>query len=238
MAASAIRHVNALDPQPDLVLFTGDLVDSGQAEQYDQLRVLLGELVAPYRLIPGNHDDREVVREAFFGERPADERLNAVVDLDPLQVILLDDVLPGSPSGELGPDQLAWLDETLAGVPGKPAVVALHHPPFRTAIEHMDRMGLVDAAAFEAVVRRHPQIEAVICGHLHRPITTRWAGTIAVTAPSVAHQVSLDLGPEAPATFTLEPPAILLHHWSSAGGLVSHLSYVGHYDGPYRFPHG
>jgi 3',5'-cyclic AMP phosphodiesterase CpdA len=237
LCAAAIDHVNKLDPAPDMVLVTGDLVDSGRHEQYAYLRSILSALRAPVRLLPGNHDDRLVIREIFFADRPATDRLSDVVDLDGLRLVLLDDVIPGSPSGELGGEQLEWLDTLLASEPDLPVIVALHHPPFATGIVHMDGMGLLDAAAFEAVIRRHPQVAAVIAGHLHRPITTTWAGTIAMTAPSVAHQVTLDFRVGAPATFSLEPPAMLLHLWTASSGLVSHVSYIGRYEGPFPFPH-
>jgi hypothetical protein len=88
----------------------------------------------------------------------------------------------------------------------------------------MDAMGLSDRDAFGAVVRRHNQVERVLCGHLHRPITARWAGTVAMTIPGVAHQVALDLRPSSDAALVLEPPAVALHLWTRDMGLISHLS--------------
>jgi hypothetical protein len=38
--------------------------------------------------------------------------------------------------------------------------------------------------------------------------------------------------------FTMEPPACQLHLWRPGVGLVSHTSYIGDYDGPYRFSDG
>jgi 3',5'-cyclic AMP phosphodiesterase CpdA len=238
LCAAAIDHINAMDPQPDLVLVTGDLVESGRPAQYAHFHSILSGLQAPVRFLPGNHDDRTVIRETFYSDRRTTDRLYDVVDLDGLRVVLLDDVIPGSPSGELGRDQLDWLDTLLSREPDLPVIVALHHPPFVTGIVHMDGMGLVDAGAFEAVIRRHPQVAAVVAGHLHRPIATRWAGTIAMTAPSVAHQVTLDLRFGARATFSLEPPAMLLHHWTPSCGVVSHVSYIDRYEGPFAFPRG
>ena len=54
--ARGVEHVNRLDPQPDLVLLTGDLVNEGRPEEYEHLRELLEPLRAPFHLVPGNHD--------------------------------------------------------------------------------------------------------------------------------------------------------------------------------------
>src|SRR5260370_38914657 len=65
MFAAAIAHLNGLDPRPDLVLLSGDLVDKGEADEYAHLRKLLAGLSIPILVIPGNHDDREALRQAF-----------------------------------------------------------------------------------------------------------------------------------------------------------------------------
>ncbi|MEK7996515.1 MAG: metallophosphoesterase, partial [Planctomycetota bacterium] len=55
----AVAHVNALDPRPDIVLATGDLVNDGGPEQYANLRRVLAPLDMPVFMIPGNHDARD-----------------------------------------------------------------------------------------------------------------------------------------------------------------------------------
>jgi len=117
-----------------------------------------------------------------------------------------------------------------------PTIVALHHPPFTTGIGHMDKVPL-DAASIRGlaeVIGRHRQVERVIAGHLHRPITVRFAGTVASTCPSPAHQVALDIAPDARDDFILEPPAYQLHWWSGSQ-LVTHTAYIGEFPGPYPF---
>jgi 3',5'-cyclic AMP phosphodiesterase CpdA len=91
----------------------------------------------------------------------------------------------------------------------------------------MDGIGLREGSAgLEAVLRRHPQVERVICGHLHRPIVRRFGGTVAMTVPSTAHQIVLDLRADAPATFRREPPGFAVHVLRD-GALVSHGVTVG-----------
>ncbi len=239
MLRAAIAEVNALRPRPDVVLATGDLTHAGAVEEYAMLRELLDELDAPVYLLPGNHDDRDNLR-AVFGDQDylpaAGEFLHYAVERFPVRLIGLDTVVPGRAGGELCGRRLAWLEETLAAAPDRPTVIFMHHQPFRTGIEHMDVIGLEGAEAFGRLVERHPRIERILCGHVHRPIQARWRGTLASTAPSTAHQVVLDLRPGAAGTFALEPPGYQVHFWSADTGIVSHTATIGRFDGPHSFP--
>ncbi|MGQ9366405.1 phosphodiesterase [Azospirillum sp. ST 5-10] len=236
--ARAVAAVNALDPAPDLVLLTGDLVDFGTDAEYGLLLELLQPLRAPLYAVPGNHDSRTGIARAFpdLARRSGgDAFFQYTVEDWPVRLVGLDTMRPGSGGGELCAGRLAWLDARLAERPDRPTIVFQHHPPFPTGIGHMDRIGLAGAAEEAAVIRRHPQVERVLCGHLHRPIQVRWAGTLASTAPSVAHQVALDLREAAPSAFVLEPPGFQLHLWRDDAGLVSHTAFVEGFDGPYPF---
>ncbi len=224
----AVQHLCRLDPLPDVVLCTGDLVDDGSPEEYATLVPLLAPLPMPCFLIPGNHDDRENLRAAFahHGYLPRQGFLHYAVDLGPLRLIALDTLVPGEPGGRLCPERLAWLDARLAEAPERPTLVMMHHPPFSTGIERMDQMGLEGSTGMAEVIRRHPQVERILCGHLHRPIVKRFANTVASTCPSTAHQVVLDLRRPGRLSIVDEPPACQLHLWSEELGLVSHTSYI------------
>jgi 3',5'-cyclic AMP phosphodiesterase CpdA len=113
----------------------------------------------------------------------------------------------------------------------------MHHPPFKTGIAHMDAVGLQNIGGFACVVAQHPQLERIVCGHLHRSIQTRFHGTLASTCPSTAHQVALDLRPAAPSAFRMEPPGYQLHHWTG-DQLITHTAFVGEFAGPYPFFEG
>src|SRR2546423_695674 len=58
MLARCVVEILRLPQRPDLVLATGDLTDSGRAEEYAHLRELLAPLPMPVYFIPGNHDER------------------------------------------------------------------------------------------------------------------------------------------------------------------------------------
>ncbi|MCP3144276.1 phosphodiesterase [Pyxidicoccus xibeiensis] len=224
----AVQHLIRMEPRPDAVLCTGDLVNDGLPEEYARLAALLKPLPMPWYVIPGNHDDREHLRAAFAhqGYLPAQGFLHYAVELGPLRLIGLDTHVPGEPGGRLCAERLAWLEARLAEAPGRPTLVFMHHPPFATGIHRADMMGLEGSDALAAVIARHPQVERVLCGHLHRPIVKRFAGTVASTCPSTMHQVALDLGLPGRLALVPEPPACQLHLWSEASGLVSHTSYI------------
>jgi hypothetical protein len=67
------------------------------------------------------------------------------------------------------------------------------------------------------------------------PAVQRIGGTVVVTCPSTAHEVVLDIRPDAPAVFDLGPPGFMLHHWDAAAGLRSHVVLIGDHAGPYFF---
>lgn len=235
----AIRHLEQLEPAPDVVLMTGDLTNDGDLATYREMAGMLATLAAPCYPLTGNHDDRALMREVFagLGCLPAEGPLHYVIDRFPVRLIALDTLVEGEAWGLLGEAQLAWLDARLAEAPAKPTLVALHHPPFATGIGHMDWSMLRDAAGLARVIERHPQVERVLCGHVHRSVQRRFAGTIAQIAPGVAHQIRLTLGPER-GPWICEPPGMLLHHWDGQD-LVSHVSMIGDYGPTGRFndPH-
>jgi len=228
--AQAVAHINSLDPSPDAVIASGDLTDHGRAEEYDLLREILADLIPPVFVIPGNHDRREVLLKAFAGEGYMPRRdapfVNYAIDRFPLRLIGLDTTVPEHHHGMMCEQRLRWLNDTLGARPDSPTLIFMHHPPFRTGVQWMDAAGLHGGRMMEEVVRRHPQVVRVACGHIHRPIHAAWGGTIASTSPSTCHQVPLNLTGQNGFEFTMEPRAVQLHVWDDSYGLISHLSYI------------
>jgi Icc protein len=237
----AVDSILRLPQQPDAVVITGDLTDFGRAAEYAHLRGLLARLNMPVYLMPGNHDDRAQLRASFprHAYLGASGFVQFSVAVGGLQLVALDTVVPGSSHGSLCAERLQWLANTLDQHRDRPVVIAMHHPPFTTLIGHMDDIGLLQGASeLEALVAQHPNVERIVCGHLHRGIQVRFGGTLAMTVPSPAHQVCLDLAPDAASAWTLEPPGFGLHALSSSGPLVSHTVASGRFAGPYPFHDG
>jgi Icc protein len=235
-----VAHLNALRPRPDVVVISGDLVDSGADEEYEHLERLLAPLDLPVVAIPGNHDTRESMRRAFPRQPYAapSGAMNFGMAVGGLDLILLDSSVPGAPHGLLEDATLVWLDQTLASSSSRPAFIFLHHPPFRAGIWHMDRQNLQSAGAFADILRRHSRVRMLSAGHVHRAATTRFAGIPATICPAPNHAVALDLAELQSPSFVLEPPAFHLHAWFQGedyGEIVTHVVPIGTFDGPHPF---
>jgi 3',5'-cyclic AMP phosphodiesterase CpdA len=143
-----------------------------------------------------------------------------------VRLLALDTLVDGKPYGELCTERLGWL-ETRLGEQDRPTVIFMHHPPFDCGIAAFDRAKLnIGSERLAEIVRRHPNVERVLCGHVHRPIQVRFAGTLASIAPATAHQATLDLRDEPRLSMMMEPPGLSLHRWHD-GTLVTHVSFIG-----------
>lgn len=236
--AAAIAHMNTLDPRPDLVLLSGDLVDHGHADEYRMLARLLAALEMPVLAIPGNHDEREAFKTAFTGQSwlPASGPINYVADdHGPVRIVALDVTLPGLHHGVVSEEGAAWLDRVLSAEPARPTIVMMHQPPFDTGIPYMDPYSCREGHRLAAVLARHPQVERLLCGHVHRVMQMRFGGTTLCTAPSTTTAIALQLRPDAKPASHIEPPAMLLHHWQEGTGLITHFVPIGTFPGPYPF---
>ncbi len=235
-----VAALNAFRPAPDFVVISGDLADTPVAEEYHYLVKLLAALKLPFAGIPGNHDGRDMMRAVFpkaayaFPSGP----LNQKIEVGQLDLVLLDSSVPGKPHGELDAPTLQWLDTTLGSSVDRPALVFLHHPPFVAGIWHMDRQNLNNAADLATVIRRHPRVQLVATGHVHRAALTLFAGVPCTICPAPNHAVDLDLDHLREPSFRVEPPAFHLHTWFAGEGfghVVTHQVPIGEFDGPHPF---
>jgi Icc protein len=235
-----VAALNEFAPRPDLVVISGDLADTPTAEEYEYLKRLLAPLGLPFVAIPGNHDSRELMRSAFPEAAYAfsSGALNQRVEIGGLDLVLLDSSIHGKPHGELDAPTLQWLEATLASSTERPALLFLHHPPFKTGIWHMDRQNLRNADELAVIVRRHPRVQLIAAGHVHRATLAMFAGVPVTICPAPNHAVDLDLEQLREPSFKVEPPAFHLHSWFAGegfGSVVAHQVPIGMFDGPHPF---
>ena len=111
MLAKAVAHLQALPQKPDLLVITGDLVDQGHPDEYSHLNEILAPIDTPLLLVPGNHDDRKVMVDAFSNVLVKPEtdfwHFSYQAPHWPIRIIGLDTVNTGQSSGLLCSDRLA-----------------------------------------------------------------------------------------------------------------------------------
>lgn len=192
--AAVNRHIS----DADRLIVTGDLTHDEQLETYQLLKDRLGHWSSKLRVVPGNHDNRSLMR-AVFGERiePLGERNVFVEDTHGWRLIGLDSHVPGKPFGALGAEQLAWLERELRQASPSPICLFLHHPPVSVGSIWLDQIGLKDAESFCELVRRFPHVWAVCCGHIHQEFEDAIGDAAVFATPSTGVQFR-------PGTETLE----------------------------------
>jgi Icc protein len=226
---AVVAAVAALDPEPDAVVATGDLVRSGTPAEYERVRELLAPLRIPVHVLPGNHDDREALRAALLPDQLLGPSgfVQYTTRVGPLRLVVCDTTEPGQDGGRLCPERMDWLARELTADRETPTVIAMHHPPLVTGIRAMDAIGLDDPtrAELDDILWLAPNIRRVLAGHVHRAILATCGGCPVFTCPSTDVAIGLDLADGA-ALFVLdEPPAFALH-LAVNDGLTTHIQPV------------
>lgn len=203
---ACVADINRNHADAALVIFTGDLSETGEAVTYRALAEQLAELVPPFRLMLGNHDDRDAFLRVFDRVRPEEGFVQSVEDTPEGRLIMLDTLLPGRPEGRLDEVRLHWLQRRLDEAGDRPVFLFTHHPPFPIHMPLLDRMGIIEADALYLLLKEHGDVRHIFAGHAHRPIAGSWRGIPVSVLRGTNHQSALDFSPDAIAV-THEPPA-------------------------------
>ncbi|MCX6626223.1 MAG: metallophosphoesterase, partial [Candidatus Solibacter sp.] len=184
--------VNRLDPQPDFVLFGGDLAQLGQSEELEIGRQILKDIKAPVRMMVGEHDwylDLGVRWRELFGEPTYsfDHKgvhftvLMSVVEKDfwtakglsPMERMKTVAGLDNSnqSSFEVGAAQRAWLAKDLEKVDKKTPLVVFSHSPLYKLYKPWN-FWTDDAEQVQALLQPFETV-TVIHGHTHQMLSNR-----------------------------------------------------------------
>jgi Icc protein len=180
LALARVQHWPA-----DLVLATGDLAHDASPGAYARLGAMLAELDVPVAAIPGNHDKSMLLAASLQAD-------NLIADghlvLGSWQIVLLDSSLAGSEAGRLAPTQLEHLERSLAEHPDHHALICLHHPPLALGSRWLDSSQLQNPDDLFAVTDAHPQVRAVLWGHIHQEYRSQRQGVALIGSPSTCIQ--------------------------------------------------
>lgn len=187
-----LDHLHHLEVKPSFILITGDLVNDGQSEQYEQfveIMPVFAEFGVPVLLALGNHDARVPFRQIVLQENTSATPYYHSTVIDGLNVIVLDSHVPDQVYGYLDKTQLTWLDHELAKPMSRGHLIALHHPPVPVTVRFLDQLCLSNIDELAAIVRRHQQVLGILSGHIHYSHIAPFANTISITIPAVHYTI-------------------------------------------------
>lgn len=159
----AAQEINSLDP--DVVVITGDLTDSGLLSQYREAKKRLDSLRCRNLVATsGNHDYRStgylLFKQAFGFRR--------IVKIDDTVMIVVGTARPERDEGEIGHRQVVWLQQTLRRYKRKRRVVIMHHHLVQVPDTGPDTIPIIDSGdALRALIAS--KADLVLGGHRHRP---------------------------------------------------------------------
>lgn len=182
---ACIDHLLRLHPRPDVVLATGDLVDPGGRG--------LRPAARPPR--PAAHAGLAHSRQPRRPRRPR-RRLRRLCLHAPRRFYPLRDrrlaVATAWPryAATRGDGRLDLAPNGCAGSPivspssrsGRRCCSCIIHPSSPGSVSSIRPS--VRAEVMAAIVRQHPQVRQIVCGHLHRAVHHSWAGTTATSPPA------------------------------------------------------
>ena len=185
---AVVNAIQSRQAASDLLLMTGDLVHDGSETgiaAYNEAKREFDGLGVPGLVIPGNHDDADLLAEVF-SEGPV--RRIEYLPVGDWLFVMLDSTLPERTGGRLSDAQLQRLDDCLAAHPEHFAVVCLHHHPLPMGCRWIDRIGLSNGDDLFRVLDRHPAVRVVLWGHVHQEFD-QWRNDMRLLAsPSTCFQ--------------------------------------------------
>ncbi|WP_417768413.1 phosphodiesterase [Stappia sp.] len=191
---ACLRDIRELHADAERIVISGDLIQLGNTQAYEVLRRELEPMPVPYRLLVGNHDDRDALSAAFPEVGRHAGFIQCAEELDGIRILYLDTLArDGNPHGELCPTRMDWVAEQVEMTGDGPLLVFLHHPPCDIGVPALDRLKLLDSGALEGLLRKRRGLTQLFCGHVHRNVSGLWAGHPFAALKSTHVQFDLDM---------------------------------------------
>lgn len=188
---NTIADINALDPAPDVIVHSGDIVHNGRLDEYAKAAAILKAARAPVYVLPGNKDNRENLRAAFSEQKyfaPDAAFIDYAIEDYPVRLIGLDTLSEGNNKGDFGPERIARLNKLIDAETMRPIAIFTHHPPFDVPVgpDPINFVNLEVMSELRAALQQSGRIAAVFSGHVHRATSGHVGRIPATVVPCVA----------------------------------------------------
>lgn len=167
---AAVDKINALPDSPDFILHTGDITHLSTPEQFDTVDQILKSTNKEVFFVPGEHDvlndDGAMFRERYFKNSKGSGWYS--FDKNGAHFVGLVNVmnLKAGGLGNLGHEQLEWLEDDLRAVKHSTPVVVFAHIPLWTVYPQWG-WGTDDGAQALSYLKKFGSV-TVLNGHIHQ----------------------------------------------------------------------
>jgi Icc protein len=224
----AIADINVLDPAPDVIVHTGDIVHNGRQDEYGLAVATLAKARAPVYVLAGNKDNRTNLHEAFSARRylaPYTDFVEYAIDVYPVRLIALDTLSSRSNKGDFCRERIRHLIEMIDSEISKPIAVFTHHPPFEVTVGpdplHFETRETM--STLRRALQRSGRVIAIFSGHVHRATAGHVGNIPAMVSPCLA--TTLRKG-EYPTKMKMRP-VYHVHRFDSVWGFGTETRIVG-----------
>ena len=188
---TTIKDINTLDPAPDVIVHSGDIVHNGHREEYAEAQAILSTARAPVFVLAGNKDNRANLHTAFAGNgylTSSPAFIDYGIEEFPVRLIALDTLSARSNRGDFCAERAERLNILLNSESSRPVALFTHHPPFEVTegpdAHHFETRDM--AMRLRDGIRQCDRIVAIFSGHVHRAVRGTVGGIRATTMTSIA----------------------------------------------------
>ena len=226
--ALTVADINTLDPAPDVIVHTGDIVHNGRQDEYAQAVATLARARAPVYVLAGNRDNRANLHAAFSASGYLARDFNFIqyaIERYPVRLIALDTLSSGSNKGDFCPERVKRLIDLIDAEANKPIAVFTHHPPFEVTVGpdrlHFETPEIM--SRLRQALQHSGRVVAVFSGHVHRAAEGYVGNLPATVVPCIA--TTLRKG-EYPAHMK-RCPVYYIHRFDPVCGFATEARIVG-----------
>jgi len=188
-----IADINGLK-DVDFVAFTGDNIDTANADDLKKFLIVANELNVPYYVVIGNHevfksqnfDKKEYMRTVRkYSKYCKPKNANYIFEKKGIYFFVVDgakEVIPG-PAGYYKESTLAWLDRNLTKHENDTVIILQHFPIVEPYFNRSHTT--YNIKDYEAVLKKHHNVIAIFSGHYHANGEINKDGIYHVSTPAL-----------------------------------------------------
>lgn len=166
----ALDKIDAMPVRPSFMIHTGDITHLSKPQQFDTARQLISETKLQLHTVPGEHDILEDDGKSYLNQYGKGTKGDGWYSFDAGGVHFIGLVnvvnLQGNGLGDLGHEQLEWLEKDVKGLSASTPIVLMAHVPLWIAYKDWG-WGTEDGAQALGYLKRFGSV-TVLNGHIHQ----------------------------------------------------------------------